>query len=57
MLCSVHLFLTHFGYKRRKKKGMQNYKLRAENILKRYRYVQIMIYMKQYVTRSIVYVD
>ena len=56
-LRSVQRFITRLGYQRGKKKGMKNYKLRAENIEKRDQYVQFMTNVNKDDARRIVYMD
>jgi len=53
----VQRYLLQLGYKRGKKKGMQNYKLREENLWKRDEYVQFMTAVNQDPTRRVVYID
>ena len=56
-LRSVQRYLQRLGYKRGKKKGMQNYRLREENIRKRDEYVQFMTAVNKDPTRRVVYTD
>ena len=56
-LRSVQRYLLRLGYKRGKKKGMQNYKLREENVRKRDEYVQFMTALNEDPTRRAVYMD
>jgi transposase len=56
-LRSVQRYLLALGYKRGKKKGMQNYRLREENIRKRDEYVQLMTAVNQDPARRVVYMD
>eukprot|EP00957_Ditylum_brightwellii_P186930 14235296-Ditylum_brightwellii.AAC.1 len=51
-LRSMHCYLCHIGYRQGKKKGMQHYKLREENLQKCDEYVQFMIAVNQDPTRQ-----
>ena len=50
-------YLYRLGYKRWKKKGMHNYKLREDNVHNHDEYVQFMTEVNQYPMRRVVYMD
>lgn len=57
VLCSLQRLLSIITYKKGMKKGMKNYRVRAEKLLKRDWYVQFITVQNQDSARRVVYMD